>query len=568
MEKWRYGPVKIFFKVVLLLVVVVAAGELLMAEDIPLRNVDGLYKAPVRLNDSVTLDFAIDTGAADVSMSDEVVDALTKSGAIDKADIKGSQTYVLADGSKIKCRALIIRKMQLGKQEAKDVEGSTCPGKALLLLGQSFFKKLGSWSMDLNKNLMIVKSEVGEVAIAPKPMPVPEPTLTPEPKPASSSPKTKPPKASAAAATTCDFDVAKILNGATREDSNTIWSCKVGKEPYYVAPLQLFADGTGIGYAAGSGKFNWRKTGCRSFSYNFSASNQTFEATDLYGDLNYGTFTMTIHPNDSGQQNVVCVKQEGRVSEQAVTQVQVVSPGKIGPTCKLLQKSEMRDDLISIMNTAAGKGATHVAYGDKKGAGVLIAMYQCEVSGKESTSLGAHAQSMGDVAKAEELYNKALAANPNDAEALNGLGIIHSQKGDLAKGGEFLEKALAINPNNAQVLSNLGLLYDAKGELAGAQEMFDKALAIDPNHVGALDGLGVLYAKKGDLNKARALLEKALTINPDSGRTLYNLARVYELQFDTAKAIELYKKFLNSSPNVPVEALNQVRTHILELEKR
>lgn len=93
------------------------------------------------------------------------------------------------------------------------------------------------------------------------------------------------------------------------------------------------------------------------------------EATDLAGDLNYGVFTMTTKSFDPKvpPENVVCVKQEGRVSEQAVMKVQVVSPGQIEPSCKLLQKGEVKDDIVSILNASAQKGATHVSYGEQSG---------------------------------------------------------------------------------------------------------------------------------------------------------------------------------------------------------
>lgn len=572
---------KTLLSAVLMLVSVVAMSWPAVAEDIPLRNVDGFYKAPVKLNGVVTLDFALDTGASDVSMSDDVVNSLIASGAMSQGDIKGQRTYMLADGSPIKCRALVVRSMQLGSMEAKDVDGSTCPGKALLLLGQSFFRKLGSVSIDFQKNLMIVKSALKETLaespVAAK-MPEPPPTVVKLPEPSApppvEPPRAKLPKPSAApppvaAAGTCDFDVGRIVNGATLADSDTVWSCRMGKEPYDVAPLQLFADGTGIGYAAGSGKFTWRTTGCRSIAYNFNIGNQSFEAKDIYGDLNYGTFTMTFSTNDPKEpfKNAVCVKQQGRVNEQAVTQVQVVSPSRIDPSCKLLQKGDMKDDIITILNTAAQKGATYVAYGQKKGANVAISMYQCERGGKDLKQMAAHALSMGDAAKAKELFEKALEANPSDIEVINGLAVMYGQRGDLRKSQELLEKALAINPASDLAIANLGLLYDEKGESAKARELFEKALAINPNNVTALDGLGLVFGKQGDLAQARALLEKALTLNPNNARSLYNLAIVYEQQFEKAKAVEMYKKFLNSGAPIPPDLANKTRQHVLELEK-
>lgn len=189
-----------------------------------------------------------------------------------------------------------------------------------------------------------------------------------------------------------------------------------------MAPLQIFSDGTGVGYAAGSGKFSWRKTGCRSIAYNFSMGSKGYEATDIYGDVQYGTFTMTFGPSDhqAPPQSAVCVKQEGRVNPQAITQVQVVSPSRIDPSCRLLEKANVKDDLGAILNSAAQKGAAYVAYGDKRGGNVAIAMYQCQVSGKESTGLAAHAQSMGNTAKAIELYKRFLSSGAGvPAEVMN-----------------------------------------------------------------------------------------------------------------------------------------------------
>src|SRR5215469_11643893 len=61
----------------------------------------GGYTVPVRINDTITLPFLIDTGATNVVVTDDVALTLIRSGAITKEDFIGTGTAVLADGSSV-----------------------------------------------------------------------------------------------------------------------------------------------------------------------------------------------------------------------------------------------------------------------------------------------------------------------------------------------------------------------------------------------------------------------------------------------------------------------------------
>ena len=65
-----------------------------------LRTSSGLYKVPVLINGTLTLNFLIDTGASDVSIPLDVFLTLLRAGTIDDLDIIGEREYTLADGSK------------------------------------------------------------------------------------------------------------------------------------------------------------------------------------------------------------------------------------------------------------------------------------------------------------------------------------------------------------------------------------------------------------------------------------------------------------------------------------
>lgn len=57
-------------------------------------------------------------------------------------------------------------------------------------------------------------------------------------------------------------------------------------------------------------------------------------------------------------------------------------------------------------------------------------------------------------------FSKAVAANPNNAVALNWLGSLYREGGDFARAEQSWLAALAVKPDYAPVHRNLGILYD------------------------------------------------------------------------------------------------------------
>jgi WD40 repeat protein len=76
--------------------------------EVPLKKDGGIFVVPVQINGTITLDFVIDSGAADVSVPADVFSTLVRAGTIKDSDIIGEQTYVLADGSQSKSPTFTI----------------------------------------------------------------------------------------------------------------------------------------------------------------------------------------------------------------------------------------------------------------------------------------------------------------------------------------------------------------------------------------------------------------------------------------------------------------------------
>jgi clan AA aspartic protease (TIGR02281 family) len=124
---------------------------------VPLENANGVYVVPVVVNGALTLKFAVDTGASDVSIPADVVSNLMQAGLLSKDDLLGEQTYILADGSRRPSQTLRLRSLKLGDILIQNVKASIVPEKAPLLLGQSFFGRLKSWSLDNARHALIIE---------------------------------------------------------------------------------------------------------------------------------------------------------------------------------------------------------------------------------------------------------------------------------------------------------------------------------------------------------------------------------------------------------------------------
>lgn len=124
--------------------------------EVPLKAAGGVFVVPVEINGTVTLDFAIDSGASDVSVPADVFSTLERAGAIKDSDITGQEIYVLADGSKSQSTTFTIKSLRIGNLIVENVRGSVAPPQGSLLLGQSFLQRFKSWSIDNTKHELLL----------------------------------------------------------------------------------------------------------------------------------------------------------------------------------------------------------------------------------------------------------------------------------------------------------------------------------------------------------------------------------------------------------------------------
>src|SRR5271166_2824509 len=114
---------------------------------IPLHRRGDGFLISALINDALTLDFIIDSGASDVSVPADVVQILMGNGSLRKEDFLGSRIYKLADGSMVPSERFTIRTIKVGDTEIGSVTANVGKASGPLLLGQSFLTRFKSWSI-------------------------------------------------------------------------------------------------------------------------------------------------------------------------------------------------------------------------------------------------------------------------------------------------------------------------------------------------------------------------------------------------------------------------------------
>jgi aspartyl protease family protein len=124
---------------------------------VPLVPDGGTFTVPVTINGRLTLNFVVDSGAADVSIPADVVMTLVRTGTITDDDFLGKQTYEMADGSTVPSQRFNIRSLMVGDRTLENVVGSIAPVAGSLLLGQSFLSRFKSVSMNYELRALILR---------------------------------------------------------------------------------------------------------------------------------------------------------------------------------------------------------------------------------------------------------------------------------------------------------------------------------------------------------------------------------------------------------------------------
>lgn len=133
-----------------------AALEPSRADEIRLTRQGNSYVLPVMVNGLPPMNFLLDTGSSDVALPAELVFTLLRTGTLQPNDFIGDKNYVLADGRELPSPAFKIRELRVGQHVIRGAVGHLSPAGTDPLLGGSFLSRFASWSIDNQRNLLVL----------------------------------------------------------------------------------------------------------------------------------------------------------------------------------------------------------------------------------------------------------------------------------------------------------------------------------------------------------------------------------------------------------------------------
>ncbi|NWG12856.1 MAG: tetratricopeptide repeat protein [Acidobacteria bacterium] len=190
----------------------------------------------------------------------------------------------------------------------------------------------------------------------------------------------------------------------------------------------------------------------------------------------------------------------------------------------------------------------------------------------------------GDLPAAEQTLTQVLKSAPDNATALNMLGVVRAQQQRTEEAQELFQRAIRANPKLAGPYGNLGVLYRNRNENERAMEMLQKAARLSPKDARVLYNLALLHGERGEVDaavsrlksipvqqrpsdywqvmsglyisasryaEAEETLRQALQHNPQSVTTLRQLAGVALKRNDTEAAWRCMLQARRIAPNSP-----------------
>jgi tetratricopeptide (TPR) repeat protein len=143
---------------------------------------------------------------------------------------------------------------------------------------------------------------------------------------------------------------------------------------------------------------------------------------------------------------------------------------------------------------------------------------------------------------------QALAADPNDADALLVLGEIALKDGRPRDAEGWLRRSLELDPRQARTWIRLGDALREGSRLEEAAACAVAALEQDPENARALQQLGQIRRYEGRTAEAERHLRDALRLRPDDPPLLVDLAQVLADQARFDEAFAALEKVLSRDP--------------------
>lgn len=197
--------------------------------------------------------------------------------------------------------------------------------------------------------------------------------------------------------------------------------------------------------------------------------------------------------------------------------------------------------------------------------------YEPEKAAEINLNLGIAYIQRGQYDIAMNRLGKALAQDPNYADAHNAIAALFERLGQNLEAQKHYEKAIALKPLGSDIQNNYGQFLCKQGEWQAADAHFMKAVenplyrTPDIPYINA----GICAYNHDDFSKAENYFRKALKFRPNQPVALFQMAQLNYTIKHYSVALDYLHRFLEVSKHTPqtlwlgiriARALNDVST--------
>ena len=180
---------------------------------------------------------------------------------------------------------------------------------------------------------------------------------------------------------------------------------------------------------------------------------------------------------------------------------------------------------------------------------LMLALGQIVYGQSSARSDALALEAAGQVAEAEQAWQRIAASEPENAEAFAHLGLMEARQEHYTEATTYYQQALKLNPDLPGLRMNLGLAYFKASKFKQALEPFTAELRRHPGDPRLTVLLGMAHYGMGDYLVAIPYLQRGAEQQPESLPLRLALAHscLWSKQYDCV--LSTYKEILTLNPD-------------------
>jgi arylsulfatase A-like enzyme/Flp pilus assembly protein TadD len=163
----------------------------------------------------------------------------------------------------------------------------------------------------------------------------------------------------------------------------------------------------------------------------------------------------------------------------------------------------------------------------------------------EQMNAAAGMANRGTVEEAIRIYQRQLAADPENIEAMRRLGSCYKESGRYDKAVVYFTKAAYVTPEDAGAHADLAGMLRSMGRLNEAMKEIKIAVKLDPENPEMVHDMGWVYQQMGKVDEAVIQYRKALDMDDSLPSAHTNLGMCYRIKGDVDGAVKEFEKALS-----------------------